>query len=106
MLIEKTLSHDNPREWYAALMDYGTFIKKEFGNPNTRSAHHATQSVFKGSDREIRGAVIRLLAEKSLTHTQILQKLSAYEDVRVDAQLEKLKNEGMLVKKGSRLSLP
>lgn len=105
-VIAKTVSLDNPREWYAALMDYGVHIKKEFGNPNTRSAHHATQSVFKGSDREIRGAMIRLLAEKSLVRTQILKKLSAYEDIRVDAQLEKLKNEGMLVRKGSRLSLP
>jgi A/G-specific adenine glycosylase len=105
ILIEKTLSNDNPREWYAALMDYGTFIKKEFGNPNTRSAHHAVQSIFKGSDRQIRGAIIRLLAEKSLLRTQIVQRLSAYEDVRVDAQLEKLKNEGMIMKQGSRLSL-
>lgn len=105
-LIGRTVSNDNAREWYAALMDYGTFIKKEFGNPNRRSAHHTVQTSFKGSDRQIRGAVIKQLAIKPLARKKLLQELSSFEDIRVDAQIEKLKNEGMLVQKGNKLSLP
>jgi A/G-specific adenine glycosylase len=106
LVIGKTLSQDNPREWFAALMDYGVYIKKEFGNPNTRSAHHLVQSSFKGSDRQIRGALIRLLAQRPLSRKGILQKLSGYEDVRVDAQLMKLQSEGMIVKKKTQFLLP
>ncbi|MFI5333373.1 MAG: A/G-specific adenine glycosylase [Candidatus Babeliales bacterium] len=60
-LIEQTIDHTNPREWYYALMDYGVFLKKKLSNPSRRSAHHATQSRFEGSDRQIRGMVLRYL---------------------------------------------
>jgi len=36
-LIEKTLDHENPREWYYALMDYGVMLKKTVGNLNKRT---------------------------------------------------------------------
>ncbi len=48
-----------PREWYAALMDYGAYLKKKYPNPSRRSHHHTKQSAFKGSDREIRGAILK-----------------------------------------------
>lgn len=53
-VVQNTLDAENQREWYYALMDYGVSIKKEFGNPNSRSKHYTKQSIFKGSDREIR----------------------------------------------------
>jgi A/G-specific adenine glycosylase len=73
--IEHTLDRDNPREWFYALMDYGAYIKKTFGNPNKRSAHHKRQSTFIGSNRQIRGAIIRILAEGSYTRRELLMKL-------------------------------
>lgn len=47
------------RAWYSALMDYGTHLKEQFGNLNTRSAHYARQSSFAGSRREARGEILR-----------------------------------------------
>lgn len=99
------LDTENPREWYYAMMDYGAHIKKTFGNPNNRSKHYTKQSAFKGSDREIRGAILRLLAVDSYTRAQFLKKLP-FEDVRIDAQLGKLFKEEMLMKKNSKYALP
>ncbi len=104
-VISSVLDTDNPRDWYYALMDYGAYIKKEFGNPNTRSKHYTKQSPFKNSDRQIRGAILRLLAETSTTR-KVFHKKLPFDIVRVDAQLERLTEEGMIVKKGNRLMLP
>jgi len=66
-LIEASVQHPGveqkkgggAREWYAALMDYGAYLKKTYPNPSRKSAHHAKQKPFKGSNREIRGAIVR-----------------------------------------------
>ncbi len=62
-LIETSLQHlprgIGPREWYAALMDYGTYLKAMHPNPSRRSTHHTKQSEFEGSLRQVRGAILR-----------------------------------------------
>ena len=55
----------SPREWYYALMDYGVMLKKTFPNPNRKSKHYTKQSKFEGSNRQIRGAIIKKLIVKS-----------------------------------------
>jgi A/G-specific adenine glycosylase len=104
--IESTLDRENPRAWYYALMDYGSHLKKTIGNQNKNSLHYTKQSTFKGSDRQIRGAVIRMLTEKSLSRNKLLTKLGEFEDIRVDAQLHKLLNEQMIERKGNTYILP
>lgn len=101
-----TCDSTNPREWYYALMDYGSYIKKEFGNPNTLSKHYTKQSSFKGSDRQIRGAIIRALTSAPYTRVALLKELSSYEDIRVDAQVESLMSEGMIVQVKGKYQLP
>jgi len=104
--IERTLPPSDFRSWYFALMDYGAHLKKEFENPNRRSKHHVVQSTFKGSDRQIRGALIRLLSKKNYTRKELLSLLNDFEDIRVDAQLQKLMQEGMIVQKRKVFLLP
>ncbi len=99
------LDKKNPREWYYALMDYGTYIKKEFGNPNSRSKHYTKQTTFVGSDRQIRGAILRLLTKGNVTRAMLLKKLS-FEDIRIDAQIQNLMGEGMIQKIGTIFTLP
>ena len=60
-IVVQTLDHENPRQWYYALMDYGVMLKREHVNPSRKSKHHAVQSRFEGSDRQVRGAIIRAL---------------------------------------------
>lgn len=57
--IEQTLDHDNPRQWYWALMDYGTHLSSVTVNPNRRSKHYSRQSAFEGSVRQVRGEILR-----------------------------------------------
>jgi len=104
--IVRTLDTENPREWYWALMDYGAYLKKEHGNMNVQSKHYVRQSAFKGSDRQIRGALLRLLIEKSRSRRELLNALSSFEDARVDAQIARLQEEGLITQKRKRYLLP
>ncbi len=105
-IIERTRSVDQSREWYYALMDYGSYLKKEFGNPNKKSAHHSLQSKFEGSNRQMRGAIIRTLTDTACTREVLLLALKKYEDIVVDAQVEKLLQEGMIECRNGTYSLP
>lgn len=49
----------SPRQWYWALMDYGSSLKTHVDNPNRRSKHYTKQSAFEGSDRQIRGRLLK-----------------------------------------------
>lgn len=56
-----------PRDFYAALMDYGAHLKKQGVRLNARSAHYAKQKKFAGSPRQLRGMVLRALLAKPLS---------------------------------------
>lgn len=75
-IVRKTLDLSNVRKWYYALMDYGVMLKKTHPELNKRSAHYRKQSKFKGSNREIRGKILKLLiANNILTEPEILNEL-------------------------------
>lgn len=105
-IIERTVDQENARAWYAALMDYGTHLKQVHGNQNNRSKHYIRQSKFKGSDREIRGAILRTAASRVFTQKRLTIELKEFERDRVMIQLSALVREGMLEKKGSTYTLP
>ena len=74
--IEQTLDQKSPREWYWALMDYGTYLASIIENPNRKSKHYAKQSKFEGSVRKIRGEILKeLLLRKSLLKEQLESKI-------------------------------
>ena len=58
-LIEAALDRGNPRQWYAALMDYGTHLKSTHPNPSRKSKHYTKQSKFEGSLRQVRGEILK-----------------------------------------------
>ncbi|MGB8366791.1 MAG: hypothetical protein WCD44_00375, partial [Candidatus Babeliales bacterium] len=75
-LIEQTLDESNPREWYYALMDYGVAIKKRYPQLTKKSAHYNKQSKFEGSDRQIRGMIIKILTgHQKVTKKQLIALL-------------------------------
>ncbi len=105
--VGKTLPKDNPREWYAALMDYGTYLKKEVGNINKKSTAYTKQSKFTGSTREVRGAIMRVLTRREvLTVTELVSELCTFEKLVVRDQLKKLVADELVVKKNTKISLP
>ncbi len=64
--VENTMDTANPRLWYWALMDYGYWLKFEVSNPNRKSNIYKKQSMFEGSKRQIRGAIVRILAKHGM----------------------------------------
>ena len=97
-LIKKAVDAANPREWYYALMDYGSFLKKSGANPSRKSAHHSVQSAFKGSLREIRGGILKHYAsseKKSFTRSELLAAYGGNED-RFTIAFDAMVKEGFL----------
>ena len=93
-LVAKTLDKKNPREWYYALMDYGVMLKKQFKNPARRSAHHAIQSRFEGSNRQLRGKLLALLLKYGqLSFADVYGLLPDWTPEKIDHALEQLVNE-------------
>ena len=104
-LIEKALDRNNPRRWYNALMDYGTFLKKAHANPARRSAHHQRQSPFEGSVRQVRGAVLRLILEKvQLSEPDLIETLP-FDTNLVGEILEQLEREQIIVRRDGSISI-
>jgi A/G-specific adenine glycosylase len=75
-----------PREFYWALMDYGTFLKTTIGNKSRQSSHYKKQPTFAGSRRQLRGLVITTLTKGPLELQQLRKQLN-------DARLTKVIND-------------
>ncbi len=82
-------------------MDYGAMLGETIENPNRRSAHYAPQSKFAGSDREIRGRILRALLMKKRISLAELGHLFEKTGNRTEKILSELSREGFLVKNGS-----
>lgn len=95
-LVQRTLDRESVREWYYALMDYGAMLKKLKGNPNRRSAHHHVQGPFEGSDRQIRGLILRALVTHETLSLADLVKTVGKSDDRVVKLANQLVEEGFL----------
>jgi A/G-specific adenine glycosylase len=104
-LIAACVDHENPRHWYYALMDYGVMLKKNLVNPSRRSRHHAQQSKFEGSERQIRGMIVKLLTEhQQLTLVQLQFQIDR-EPLRVQNNLAALCAEGLVKRAGNNFSI-
>jgi A/G-specific adenine glycosylase len=98
-LIEKTMDKKKSRVWYYALMDFGAMLKKQYGNPNWRSAHHTRQSRFHGSDRQIRGMILRsLVRQRRVSLVELARGISVSED-RLRSILARLEKEQLISRK-------
>ncbi|MFY9369004.1 MAG: A/G-specific adenine glycosylase [Desulfomonilia bacterium] len=95
-LVEQTLDRENPRQWYYAIMDYGVMLKARVPNPNRKSAHYSRQAPFEGSNRQIRGQILKyLIAEGRLTETELVDRLRR-DPARVRAMLYEMECEGFI----------
>ncbi len=104
-LVAQTVDHTNPRNWYYALMDYGVMLKKKYPNPSRKSAHHNQQSKFEGSDRQIRGQILKALTHyPALTCEQLLD-ITQREPDRVTKIIDDLCKEGFIKQRDNHYSL-
>lgn len=92
-LLEASLEGQNPRDFYWALMDYGTYLKRKVGNKATQSTVYKKQSQFQGSLRQLRGQVLRELHKSKLTKKQLMHRLA---DDRAGLVINDLVDEGLI----------
>jgi len=103
LAIETQQPEPNYREFYWALMDYGSYLKKEVGGLLHQSKAYSKQSVFEGSRRQIRGKILKLLALQPLTAAQLADSII---DDRLEAVLVDLLQENLIEKAKGYYSLP
>ena len=101
-LVAATLDRENPREWYYALMDYGAMLKQTNCNPGRRSSHHTQQSPFAGSNRQLRSRILREIVARQHVSIEEVADSMALEREAVQRNLEAMRREGLLVKRGQR----
>lgn len=101
-LVEETLDTENSREWYYALYDYGTMLKKS-SNKETRSIHrnskhYKKQSKFAGSNRELRSKIIKYLLSSKITRNinQISKEIGTRNDL-IEKNLKTMQKEGLIL---------
>ncbi len=103
-VVEKTLDRRNSREWYYALMDYGVLLKRHLPMLNLRSAHYRKQGAFQGSNRQMRGKILRSLMEGPASKAALTRMLMHGTD-QIGNILVQLEKEGFIVKKGMLYSV-
>lgn len=101
--VEATVDTEHPREWYWAIMDYGSFLKRQGVGRNAQSKHYKKQAPLKGSVREIRGQIMKMLTQSDLSEVELKEKVVV--DERFDKALDGLVRDGLVARKNGRLHL-
>lgn len=104
-LIIDTVSKRQPRKWYWALMDYGSYLKQQHGNSSRRSKHYAKQSAFAGSNRQVRGKIIKLLTVQRTVPYDALARELEVDEVAMRQALKQLEKEGLVVQRRGSITI-
>ena len=91
----KTVQARGARHFYYALMDYGAHLKSQKISHNAKSKHYTKQTPYEGSTRQLRAKVLF-----AVTHKEKLPR-----DERTQDVLERLIQEGYIVKQGDRYAI-
>ena len=101
-ILARTLMRNRPRDFYYALMDYGSLLRSP-GNPNARSAAYSRQGPFEGSDRQLRGEILRRLLPTGEIVSDMLSDLGAAHTGQLERVLGGLEREGFLERVPGRI---
>ena len=103
-VVQQYNDHEHPREWHWALMDYGSWLKRQGMGANAKSSHYKKQSPLKGSLREMRGLLLKQLSNspKSVHELDVLYAA----DPRYAPALAALMGEGLVRQSGDIIQLP
>jgi A/G-specific adenine glycosylase len=105
-LIHATLDRRDPIRWYSALMDYGTHLKKQVVNPSRQSKHYSRPPKFVGSNRQLRGQVLKaVLNAGSTTAPALAKKFSKASSAKIEGVIEQLVREGYIRRQGRRIAV-
>lgn len=105
-VLERVFRKGTAREWYSALMDYGAFLKRSGVRINAKSKTYTKQSTFSGSEREVRGAILKALVNGKVSESFLFGMLGVERSDQVRTQLAKLTSEGLIEKTRRAYQLP
>ena len=104
-VLQRALPRGKAREWYSALMDYGTSLKRSGISHNTKSVTYTKQPAFTGSLREARGAILRELSQGATSSTRLTNLLGDARRAQMREALRALFTEGLIKKEGANYAL-
>ena len=92
-IVEQTMDRANPRQWFWALMDYGSELKAQGKGKLSASRHYTKQSQCASSLRQMRGEILR-----RYVGGQPLAEITAelQDDPRFAAALDGLRRDGLI----------
>lgn len=103
-LVDATMDRKDARQWYYALFDYGAMLKVRV-KINSKSAYHRKQGAFHGSNREMRGQILRLLLSyESLSKYELVAEVKR-DYTNVLDNVHQLQKEGFLTIDGDNISI-
>jgi A/G-specific adenine glycosylase len=88
------------RVWHNALMDYGAIYATA---KKTKIKSKSKQSPFKGSEREVRGKILKLLLEKKKIEKSNLAEIIAHKNL--EQIICKMKSEGLIIVRKGMISI-
>lgn len=98
-ILKEIVDTKNPRKFYSAMMDYGTYLKQQGIKTHRKSTTYQKQSKFEGSFRQIRGQLVKVYASGGYKNAQKLirnQEKTVQNDYK--KALELLVKEGIIKK--------
>jgi A/G-specific adenine glycosylase len=93
-ILKATIDTEHPREFYWALMDYGSWLKVNGVRNVAQSKHYKKQSPLEGSVRQVRGRIIAALTQGGRTDAQLRRDVLA--DERYAGALSGLITDGLV----------
>lgn len=93
-IVAQTIDTEHPREFYWALMDYGTWLKRQRAGSIRASRHYKKQSALEGSVRQVRGQIVKCLATGDKTYQQLSETVGA--DDRFAPAIDGLLRDGLI----------
>jgi A/G-specific adenine glycosylase len=105
-IVAKALPKGRAREWYAALMDYGSYLKRSGVRLNGSAKGYQKQSKFAGSDREARGAILKALVRGPRDSAFLVELMGPSRRAQSREALASLTKDGMIALSRGKFRLP
>lgn len=102
-VVKDTLPEGSWREWYWALMDYGSYLKNNGVSHLNRATAYKKQSAFKGSLRELRSTILRFLLDNGGATEGAIR--GAVNDDRYTLALKGLQKDGLVDENGGHYTI-
>ncbi|MEJ5361903.1 MAG: A/G-specific adenine glycosylase [Spirochaetota bacterium] len=94
-LLKATMDTTNPKKFYNALMDCGTYIKQYY-NFSRNSVHYKVQTPYSTSLRKVRGDIVKYIVNNGAVSKDILIQQLNYSPEKIQQALDALCHEKLI----------